>query len=790
MDILKSVEAISEHAISTQKLRSDLEYVEADMLLAKNGFEVLFAVDFAEIFEYAHPFVQHVETALKVEGGLAVGDPRQFVRRQVALAFLFRAISFQRRVVMLPPYMVELRNHTCLLRKKIIRSLPSIGNIVLQKLRDAEHHGQAFDQVLAKLEQKEEISEDDKATLLEYISEYYKELLLVEFYDLENSVGRGLRAIRELVESNALSTVSRKWPKLRLPIDEIETNARLWTERLNEIEPKRPFQNERDAFAISETLKLNGLLRDSKKVILLLSHVDKMSKLEDLQLVLNVGPDSPITQLGLIRNPEYLVSLLVNYRSSDEETLKAVSRAKEYLIEYEEMLEDLVKLHEREYPETQINQHLRKAYPRAAKTIGEIERLQSSLTNVRLPLARERLLREYDKVIRPAMYASRYTKRARELALEVCGQDSLAKQLLETEFAGVIARILEERARLLSAVELLLAEDLESKISQMVSKNLPAEGFTQVTAPITSERLTYSIILGGEEIVRTLNPLLEAIDTKDADVIAGSLLQLFGSRFRAKEESDIHLLFAYLLTVIEAYVEAKAEIELGLAKKDLDSKLRHELLLLKSVILRISGASDPDVLLEAVHTCEEAVAIAEVDPRSLKELGLVKFRYIHQTEEREGEEKIAVPYMLDECILHTERAESELPDYSLGDKKELTTQILNNLAFFYLLKSTRDCENEKSLVLMAKEKLERLGSIITNRGAWKSVYTANEMWCELRMYQVGFGAGINYAETLRSLRSHISDMQNEEDARFYANILDDASSWSSDSCGTQAEHRV
>jgi hypothetical protein len=192
-----------------KELLDELDDVILDQERIRDGWEVYVAVDFHEVFDYAYPYHDFLRKFARGTGAPSEKEQRELVQNQVALSFLFRGFKAVAQPILLPPHVVELRNH---LRGTQIRSLSA--DLSVEAVRNwrgsllTKHENEVISAAAKQYSQGIGTANLPKTLRRELIgiifSKFYELILLVtgvaEF---------GVDRITQLLESEQLQIVSQ-----------------------------------------------------------------------------------------------------------------------------------------------------------------------------------------------------------------------------------------------------------------------------------------------------------------------------------------------------------------------------------------------------------------------------------------------------------------------------------------------------------------------------------------------------------------------------------------------------
>jgi len=235
-----------------------------------NKWEVFFAIDFFHIFEYAYPNMSDI---------IAEKPSPEFIQHRAALEYLFSNPFKKVQVILLPPYIDELKNHIKL-KFKDYTEIPrneQINQISEKFINDQQS---LVTKACEAMDNGKDLDPKTYQNLVETImdSELNNALFL-----LSGRTKKGLEFIINLIKDKKVIVDSAI---ISENIKIIETATQLGNNEiysiLNKIKKERSFtQNWSDNFAINIVLALNNHFKENndQKIIYLMSDVRKIIQL-------------------------------------------------------------------------------------------------------------------------------------------------------------------------------------------------------------------------------------------------------------------------------------------------------------------------------------------------------------------------------------------------------------------------------------------------------------------------------------------------------------------------------
>ena len=190
-------------------VREQLEILRTDLALVAEGWTLHFAIDFAELFAFAFP-------SSRASGIIA--QPQEshmdaYSRERAALTFLFakwrqRPLTVDQDLILLPPYLDELRTTLMLLKKERFNAYSWAGILKLLEERAYGESSKRIREILARYSKENKVPENpkDRQVIASYLEKEYVHVVSL----LVNSDTRaGLSLLKQTLDSGVISSLEK-----------------------------------------------------------------------------------------------------------------------------------------------------------------------------------------------------------------------------------------------------------------------------------------------------------------------------------------------------------------------------------------------------------------------------------------------------------------------------------------------------------------------------------------------------------------------------------------------------
>ena len=237
----------------------ELTLLETDLELAARGARPLYVIDFAAIFAYSYKTIEESASATWP----AEPPERVFARRQIALQLVF---ADTKRLLLIPPYAAELRNHVKAVSVKVHLADLDTKAMFATKLQVLISESREFLEFIDSARSGEVMPETLRQTALEVGKKFFPELYAV----LDARTTTGLQRMSKLFESGVLQDPDPVIPELRhFSYDYAAGRTDHWYKKLIRIRGKhRAYQTFVDALACSYLEKANDLVNKDGRFVL------------------------------------------------------------------------------------------------------------------------------------------------------------------------------------------------------------------------------------------------------------------------------------------------------------------------------------------------------------------------------------------------------------------------------------------------------------------------------------------------------------------------------------------
>ncbi|MGD2246844.1 MAG: hypothetical protein PVF58_00445 [Candidatus Methanofastidiosia archaeon] len=675
--------------------RSDIENVKIDLELLKKGWNINFAIDFYQIFNFLYP-----ERKRKA----SINSYEHEIELRAAGAFIFSELEEVRQPFLLPPYLIELTNHLAYLKDKIT------------KAKEERHYEDLLEESdLQKLEKAKKIYKRKKELPKKLMNEVI-DLINAKFPTLFKLISGGFKneiaEINRLFRNKRISVVTEYWEGekdiLNLIQKENEKSVAHsgWYNGFQKLKPLENIaRNVRDARAIQIVMALNNFFKenDRKKVIYLVSDAEAMEnvlnwdKNDDINWKIEEHPLGIIKNLGkfknvrILRNSRSFLIYLLNRGKSENnrqrwiETIQNLNAQQDKLDRLSKIRGMINNLFE-ECKEKCNDPEREEQCQKIQKKIEEYERVSKETNLFKLISQSKRFLGPY---INQFMKVTNQEKETEDI------RSMIEFLMLEKED---FERKIEQKT-----------EELDANINQILSKlqsdivrALPFDSFKKMTYKLRRLRgIPYKIIFRNEVIKEALNDFFGLIDEFSEE----SELEIGEGRFediqrewegilKLTEDESLGLESRLLLSVIlfsykfyQEIISIKSEIESEFTKAP---EIEKEFLLLECLanyrLYRNKGVQRYFEI--TMNTCAACVGKYYGDPRFLNLSAILKAI----SDQSKGSIQNSLS-LLDEARKISQTDPS-------WDDPHIKSTILNNIVFINLI--------QKDLTMKAIEETEGL----------------------------------------------------------------------------------
>ena len=649
------------------KLAKNLELLRSDAELRRHGYRIHFAIDFSEVFAYGYPLAELYYSQ-------DVGEsPEDALNKQtVALLFLFSGSHGQ--LLLLPPYVIELRDHLALMREKAINFQRHIDvcNLVDSHLFNARVRPKEIDELVIKHQRNETFSEAECSLIVDYAKRYYSQLWVT----LTCGVARGSQRITELATDGRIGTLAQVLPKLRIDPSEIWASAQPWIQEIEAIPVRlgRTYANCLDGAAVAYLATINRMINDHKEILVFISRSKAMKQL----LTGNVlaTPRGWKEPVEIARDIDYLITYMIYRRAihdGDEEYLETSLKLANDFLKCAKQLEEMRDRDSSRKPgeASELLLSMEDMWSRALGFVDQLRDRRNSYNNLKLSSQVDKQWKQYIDRAEKWRERRRITKNT-EVAVKVINLIIGNRQLQDSIQAE--ASDIDKQMRSTSAELAALLEFGGQHVSALI------RALHEHARASDKLELPYKMRFMGDRAEELENMMAEWLTRGDE---ALEEARKYVSEYARDRDGDIdrYLLWAYIQIIARNWGFALDMIEKGIEACRTHGISPHELLFWKAVGLWNQG---PQYLEQAIEACEQAIgAKEEIEPRYYTKMGLLLWR---QLVERVARERRAythgdAKHILDRAIVFLEQALSVPAD------DRLQMHIRSSLALLYAERS-------------------------------------------------------------------------------------------------------
>lgn len=692
--------ALSSYRSIVDTMTATLGVLRDDVQLAQDGWRIIYAVDFAELYEFAYKSLSSIVESLPEEQ-----EEARFVRGCVALEYIF-SDKFD-KLILLPPYQLELADHIKLAQGRL---LDEMFDRVKKRQRQLKGEVRTSLQGAILSEKIREIARE-RGELHRFTDEEHRNMgqMAVDYFkDLSTWVAlnegiEGVEKLATLVKRGKVVTDTKIHRSVQSYRAEITKRAQeIYVPLLERRGHKRSAPSHIDALACAYIEHLNTQLNPQKEYLVLISHSHHMKEviLSESQ---RKRKDGEVQLPPYVRDLDYFLARLTHssyHLPKDKNQAKAVldsiQESEKIFANFHHIRDDVMKLER--MPERSSSDAGRTVQDRALDLIKILKPTLNSLEN--------RALIDNEE-------SESLKEKARKAAVRVQDKESQVARLI---FEWLYPKGMPVMESLQRADEKLKAALSETSRSLYQVFRLLSADLAPFRADISLDQDTEVILLTGmpgepplslrftEEGVQNLAVLLSYHHRNyDADAIEKLREFLIDLAAQTGAESPgVHLLIAYVMCMTSDWEVALEELELGCTKlKSVDDQ--REFLFLRTLILRKLSAWQ-----QAFDVCLEGIAGQgeRQDARLNREMAVVIWKCLetHENQEHVCKKLGKVP-SIDLAIYYAKEAKTIVWKDSHNDHF-LLGQICNTLAYLHAEKGSN------ADLRMADDYLKELARVI------------------------------------------------------------------------------
>lgn len=600
------VHTLADARARIRRLQRESQYLESFFSLQLEGYEAHFAVDFSELYAYAFP-LRELFDALKDE--VSHEELARRDRQRVAGFALLEVL--QRQVLLLPPYLSEMRRMLRYLRGSEISALE---DFVLKMQSDAMARARAEESIRRSLEGFEEAPMLRQDDVLELAKEALKELFSV----VEALTGRfedGLARLRALAEREQLVLWSDPLPDVTVDQNMAFGDTVPWARELATKRRGHRTSSLIDAWAAGYVREINKQIVPSRSILFLVSRSEHFQHTVEPGLLLSIPElDEPLSPFW---NMDRVLAYVI---FCEQDVATSLSRTRDYAKQVDSFLSSLRALEEQiagalvppgTAPEDSP------AYDASRRALNLVEDKLEGFENLSLASAGPE---PWAHRMRQAVAATIDARHAKwglflEELSDLFGAPDMRRALAE-ECGRVFANFGQEAFRLYSLLD-LTARD--------VARDLPPHVFD--CPPMRHIRVEDMRVIA-VQIGDSLSSL--HLHTEETQRIAAGFCQQIGRspeaafRYLLVEiatqpllQPETHLFLAFVHAAVGSFTAAANELKVA-TDSYLDTAIPPEFEFVQAICLRLKRE-----IGQALHAIDRALQAAPDDPRYLKEKGVI-----------------------------------------------------------------------------------------------------------------------------------------------------------------------
>lgn len=655
--VRKIFSLLSEWSALVDTLETTLKVLNKDLILTAKGWKIHYAVDFAEVYAFAHKSLgKPIVEAIPGED-----SETRFVRGQISLAYVFSP-EFS-PLVLLPPYLLELKDHINHIRgwiggNAVNVEMQTLRNSVEKSLRDSDLYDEVI--MIAKKESAgETIGRSDYRTIARFVAGYLKDIYA---WVAMAEAGKATSVITDLIKTGKLQPASDYFTGIDYPLEKIvERGEEFYDIIFSERGHARSYQSYMDGLACSYVEYLNSRLNSRRECLVLIAHSIYAQRAMDKADAIELGGD--IGKLPYIRDMDYFLTYLTHSEASSDEVPRGIAKSMEVLTNFKQIQD-----------QDRISVEASAILAHAERLISALKLRINSKENLDVALGQKgKHLLDHARNIQ--LVSSTIEDRLARFVLRVLADDKRVVEEIRTETDRVREEIAESSRALyeLFRVGYLSTSELET-ISRYSKSQTPHQVLLRGFGGEPPVRLSFK-----HPDVREFARLFDRVgDVEGARDLKQKLIEIASEP--SPDLPEIHLLLAYVMCSLGDWEIALAELDRGLSMLQAVDGERREFLFLRCLVLRRLSR-----LEDALASCLEGLCKWPNAAVFNREMAVIIWQSLGKEEEKKRISlKLGQIASLDVAISYALQA--------LKDRRTdpfLRAQVLNTLAYLHAERGRR-----------------------------------------------------------------------------------------------------
>ena len=590
---------VNEYRAYVGSIERSLVTLKSDLIHQSEGKQIIYALDFSELFYFLHPFADmNIEKSITPIPGEQKDDA--LIREQIALSFMINHLGATK--ILLPPYLVELRDHIRLLRNNVMLSNKNKRAVFEENLVAAILHNTQFPSLknlVAETKSLKNIGKEGLKEFLEFVKSDFKPLYLALTMS-PSEFGALIESISRLFKSEKIKDYFTVFSEDDIQYEELKNKGQKWFECLRQEKSlQKDYARYLDGLACAYIDNITDSLSSKGQRFCFITRSQRMVR------VFNSG-DRKISsfrksQKGEFRNLDYVMTYLRFARQSHSEALSEVHRALETIGQIKEGLKYV------------------KAYAGKEDTTfleKELITLSNSKENLSIALGNKGI--NIDSELALFLNISDMQRSIFKKIFSVVVENPLLADSLQEESRIVSTTITQQ----FNYIRLITERDELDRIARWASPRQIESGNIELY-PLRSE-LPVEMSFEDPQIISLVNELIgKKTTTRNLKKWRSTVHSLLND---SSGKPEIVILRSYLFALLDSYDAAFDEIEIGLHKEPPQNILK-EMILLKMMFARKTKKT-----VEGIRAFVENRKIAEKDPRLVREYSVLIWQCVKSNE--------------------------------------------------------------------------------------------------------------------------------------------------------------
>jgi hypothetical protein len=643
-----------------QRMGATLDLLAKDGILAKRGYKIHYAIDFAEIYSFSYR--QDFNQILDPYPNEAQAE--RDIRGRMALGYIFSNTFDQ--LVLLPPYIAEFTDHLKRLRANLAER--TVRGEEELKRKGGTLLPSDIQEILGRVTNPTEtLAYEEAERISHFAADHYGDLYA--WLQVNESI-EAIQRMQDLVKSKKIIPMSEHFEGIHIDDEDVfkKGNA-LYNTVSQRASLKRDTNSYMDALACAYVESLNAHLKRKKEYLVLISHTKSVSQ--------DFGQSETVIEgikIRYVRDLDYFLTYLI-YRSPEDEG---------HIVN---LIGEVKQLHNRMISKEEID-----AVKEASEWVSELKKKIEQKRNLEFTLAQ------------PALEAKEL-KSAR-LLIDILNNNKSIIENMRKRTISILHDINDRSRRLY-----LLASFMNDEVRRVIQRH------SEISAQYQYVQLSYIPsepplhLNASYPMVRKLTNLQQQQVWDDV-----ALKKAFVSlATEAGEDTETYLLLAYIACLDSDWDRACTNLDQGLHLANLRPEERRDLLLFKCHILRRTVSCK-----DAFKECYKGWSEWDDDPGFNRLMAVIIWQALRNADDLsyvnvilQNDQKYmnimlrnSTSIDINLAIKHALRAEQ-----CKGMDNTLKGQIFNTLAYLYTDESIK--QGLPSYLELARAYISKLRAVIS-----------------------------------------------------------------------------